>query len=140
MPKTAEEYEVEIKKLQADLANRDGQIAAISKEKDTAFAQVEAHSLKIKDMTDKVAKFEQAERTALETEVHSFVKEYDCKGKSNEYLQAFVEGFKSKNEPKKETNANAAVNAPPAEAPKNTASNSTNLTTGQKMLKSWGMN
>ena len=85
MPKTEAEYDIEIAKIK-------GELVAKQKELDSAIS-AEAHAKEdLVSFKTKVAGFEKTERDRIEAEVHAIQKDFDCKGKSNEYLQAFMEG------------------------------------------------
>jgi hypothetical protein len=111
MPKSEAEFEAEIKKLQIEVANRDGQIAALAQEKATAVTQVEAHSTAIKSLETELKDFKAARRKNIEERVLHCVPAYKCEGKSDEVLIAFVEGHESA-KPKLEEHAIPAKNAP----------------------------
>jgi len=111
MPKSEIEFEAEIKKLQSELANRDGQIAALAQEKATAVTQVEAHGMAIKKLETELKDFQAARRKNIEDRVLHCVPAYKCESKSDESLIAFVEGFENA-KPKLEEHAVPAKNAP----------------------------
>ena len=111
MPKTVEE-------LEKELASKDGVIDGLNKQITTL---TEAHSVtkaEYEAAKVKLEAVEKSERDAIEKEAHSFNEKYDCKGKSNEVIQSYIEGFKSAKQNVKAPGIPHSTEKPKSDKPK----------------------
>lgn len=114
-----------IKKLEEQLAERDGQLAAKNKELDTATKAV-AHSLEDnKKDKEKLLKFEKAERAKIEEEVHALDPDYKVEGIDTHIIQSYKKGFiKAQESAAKEAEAHGAGKKKKTKIPNNSDGNS----------------
>ena len=102
MPKTADEYDQEIKDLKE---NHKGQLDALKKQNTDALAHTTGLETEVKDLKGALSGYKKNERDALEAEAHTLVKDYDCEGKEDSSIQSWIDGFKSATKSKDESHA-----------------------------------
>jgi predicted nuclease with TOPRIM domain len=93
---TEEELLKRISTLELEKSKLEGENNAISQElntiKETFANAVEEHKVSV----EKVKQFEAKERKTIEDAAHSFDPKYVVEGKSNDVIQAWIEGYQTK--------------------------------------------
>lgn len=98
-----------VKKLEEQLAESQGQLAAKDKELDTATKAV-AHALEENSkITESLKKYEKAERAKIEEEVHALDPDFKTEGVDQHIIQSYMKGFaKAQEDAEKNAEAHGA--------------------------------